>query len=246
VTRGGLHTAPSCAAEKPAINRKPSPLPFISRRSPRQNHASQRETLNFKPETRPPAAVPHNDPPFPALYGLFRAKKIKKYFRNLSSRRDNRKLASHEVAGSTPVMRSVLKGRRKTPTVRNTMLQSFSLKPYWNSQRQRFPLATLQPSTFVTNRVASRRLVPVRKHSHHKNRVFRSIGAIATSCTKSSHQNGAVFLTKAVHAKMHLCNAVTMKRCNEPPKPVAFRRFCPCGSTRFLLTRTAFPPMEIG
>ena len=65
------HTAASAADEKPAINRKPLLFVFDDHNSPRENHSKFRrlETLNFKLETRRRR---------PALYGLFRAKKINK------------------------------------------------------------------------------------------------------------------------------------------------------------------------
>ena len=76
MTRGGRHTAPFGAREN---------WPFAGHGSPFFLQVNllgairQPETLNFKPDTPPTAAtVPLPVPPLPALYGLFRDKKINK------------------------------------------------------------------------------------------------------------------------------------------------------------------------
>jgi hypothetical protein len=69
---GTQHTAPPGADEKLAIQLPEMPPFAISfPASPRENHASQLQTENFKLETRRRR---------PALYGLFRAKKIFVFF----------------------------------------------------------------------------------------------------------------------------------------------------------------------
>ena len=156
MTQGGQLATPRSVGVKLAVNLPETPVIALRpSASPRENHANaaHKPTRGWgdcpcgstprEPFLQPgiwiqhaprshqiDLTVPHPVPPLPALYGLFRDKKIKKCFRSVSSRRDNRRLASYEVAGSLPMMHSVLKGRWKTPTHRNTMVQSFSLKSY--------------------------------------------------------------------------------------------------------------------
>jgi hypothetical protein len=81
---GTRHTAPPGADEKLAVQ-LPETVSFAAHApaSPRENHANP----GFQPGTwNPERGTPLLDSPFPALYGLFRAKKINKILRNPMNR----------------------------------------------------------------------------------------------------------------------------------------------------------------
>ena len=77
--RGGQHTVPSGARENRPFAGQESPL---SRSNVPPGLFLQLETLNIKRGTCLRRFFPHLVPDLPALYGLFRAKKISFYFFN--------------------------------------------------------------------------------------------------------------------------------------------------------------------